>query len=64
MTIRVEACWGGKHSFRLTLPDGSRLVITVDEGQGWCRAIATRALNLLAIEYPHVSRRSIRFSVR
>jgi len=64
MKVKAEmTCGGSVFRFRLTLPDGRRTVLRVDEGEGWSRRVATRALNLLQIEFPELARRSIRFDV-
>ena len=59
MNVQVETCWSGgeKFSFRLTLPNGERLVVA-SQGQ-WHRNIAGRTLDTL--EESGYTRRNIRF---
>lgn len=65
MQVKVETCWNG-HAFyfRLTIPVGKyarhELQLRVP-GDEWNRITASEALDLLAVELPQVSRRSIRF---
>lgn len=63
MKVYVSRCWGGSRSFtwRLTCADGVRLVLPSEEGEEWSRSVATRALNLIGVEFPSVARRAIRF---
>lgn len=61
MKVKIEHCWGGGHTFRITLPDGSRESIR-DPG-GWDRKTASKVLDLLEHVYK-LKRRSIRFDVR
>lgn len=61
MRVSTEICWAGNNRFevRLTLPDGTRLVMPCPE-EGWCRAVAIRAKDLIVTE-TDVDRRKIRF---
>lgn len=59
MRVKTDMCWSGKFSCRLTLPNGTRLVINVPE-ETWCRAVAIRAKNLIVAE-TGIRRDKIRF---
>ncbi len=61
MRIRVQRCWAGnsKHYYRALVCGGLR--IAVEEGETWNRSVASRMLDLLAVEIPVVPRQSIRF---
>ena len=64
MNVRAEACWSGgeKYSWRLTLPQGQRLTLRVEEAR-WDRETASRALDLLEVE-GYGPRRGIRFNIK
>ena len=62
MKVNVERCWSGggdRFTFRLTLPDGSREIVS---GQEWNRRTASEALDVLESVY-HLKRTAIRFVV-
>jgi len=61
MDVKTDMCWHG-HGFscRLTLPNGTRLVLPVPE-ETWCRAVAIRAKDLVQAE-TGVARSRIRFT--
>lgn len=61
MKIKVENCWTGgeKFNFRLTLPNGSRVLVPALGGQ-WHRGVAKRALDVL--EGLGFKRRTIQFT--
>lgn len=63
MKVYVERCWSGARymTWRLTCDDGVRLILRGEEGEEWSRSVATRALNLIGVEFPSVARRAIRF---
>lgn len=60
MKIKVENCWAGgeKFNFRLTLPNGSRVLVPAPGGY-WRREVAKRALD--ALEELGFERRTIQF---
>lgn len=61
MNVKTDMCWHGHgHSVRLTLPDGTRLVMPVPE-ETWCRAVAIRAKDLVQ-EETGLPRHRIRFT--
>ena len=49
MRVRVDACVGHGHHFRLTLPNGVRLIIPSKDGC-WRRGEAIRAKDLIVVE--------------
>lgn len=61
MKIKVESCWitGEKFNFRLTLPNGKRLLVPALVGH-WHLGVAKRALN--ALEDLGFDRRAVRFT--
>ena len=61
MKIKVESCWvvGEKFNFRLTLPNGNRVLVPALGGH-WHLGVAKRALNTL--EVLGFERRTIRFT--
>lgn len=61
MKIKVESCWttGEKFNFRLTLPNGHRVLVPALGGY-WHRGVAMRALD--ALEELGFERRTIRFT--
>lgn len=65
MTVLVEACWGSRLYFRITLPPQARSLSYQREfvpGDTWNRRTATEALNLLERVYG-LKRANIRFKV-
>ena len=60
MKVKSEMCWHG-HGFsvRLTLPNGTRLVLPCPE-ETWCRSVAIRAKDLIQAE-TGITRDKIRF---
>lgn len=58
MKIKVESCWttGEKFNYRLTLPNGHRVLVPAHGGD-WCAKKALDALEELGFE-----RRTIRFT--
>lgn len=62
MKVKVENCWNGgnRYEFRLTMPNGERVVMPKAEGDRWNRTYASLALDLIE-SYYKVKRRSVRF---
>jgi hypothetical protein len=60
MKIKVEACSGSDHYYRLNIPHNGRVCREFVKGETWGRREATEALDMLEALY-HLNRRSVRF---